>query len=493
MVVKATTKSKSAKIRERLGHPIVDTDGHAQEVIPVLLDYVKQVAGSRVVVEGFTSYFRDATMGPDDPWWSMSKQERFDKRVLCPSWWSTPTRNTLDRASAHLPGLLYRRMDELGFDFGVVYPTRGIGLPSHADEEMRRAGSRAFNMYQADMFRDFADRLTPAAVIPMHSPQEAIEELDYATKVLGLKAVMIASYVQRPVAATQRQGHVGRGHWIDTFGIDSAYDYDPVWARCVELGVAPAAHSAATGWDGRQSVSNWQYNLTGHFGTTGEALCRSLFMGGVTRRFPTLKFAFLEGGVTWACNLYANMVSRWRKRNPEALLTYLDPQLLDVDALMRLFEQFGNQRVLANLGAIRANFHAREPRPDNLDHWSACGIDRAEQVRDLFESNFYFGCEGDDPFIAWASATHLNPLGARLRAVLGSDIGHWDVQDMSRVVEEAYEAVEHGQMSEGDFRDFVFTNPVTLYGSMNPDFFKGTPVESAAAKVLSELKSTTKI
>ena len=33
--------------------------------------------------------------------------------------------------------------------------------------------------------------------------------------------------------------------------------------------------------------------------TPGEAVCKALFMGGVTRRFPALKFAFLEGGVGW--------------------------------------------------------------------------------------------------------------------------------------------------------------------------------------------------
>ena len=34
------------------------------------------------------------------------------------------------------------------------------------------------------------------------------------------------------------------------------------------------------------------------------------------------------------------------------------------------------------------------------------------------------------------------------------------------------------------FREITFTNPVRLHGSMNPDFFKGTVVEKAAAEVL---------
>ena len=33
-------------------------------------------------------------------------------------------------------------------------------------------------------------------------------------------------------------------------------------------------------------------------------------------------------------------------------------------------------------------------------------------------------------------------------------------------------------LSQDDFRDFVFANPVRLWTSMNPDFFAGTAVES---------------
>ena len=33
------------------------------------------------------------------------------------------------------------------------------------------------------------------------------------------------------------------------------------------------------------------------------------------------------------------------------------------------------------------------------------------------------------------------------------------------------------------FRDFVFGNPVSFFGGMNPDFFKGTVVEEEANRV----------
>ena len=77
-----------------------------------------------------------------------------------------------------------------------------------------------------------------------------------------------------------------------------------------------------------------------------------------------------------------------------------------------------------------------------------------------------------------------NPFGARLRTVFGSDIGHWDVPVMDRVVVEAYELVERGAITDADFRDFTFTNPASLHIGMNPDFFKGTRVEGAVDKLI---------
>jgi hypothetical protein len=75
-------------------------------------------------------------------------------------------------------------------------------------------------------------------------------------------------------------------------------------------------------------------------------------------------------------------------------------------------------------------------------------------------------------------------MGARLNAIFSSDIGHFDVPDMTAVVPEAYELVEHGLITEDDFRDFMFANAVRFWGEVNPDFFEGTVVEERAAEVL---------
>jgi hypothetical protein len=68
--------------------------------------------------------------------------------------------------------------------------------------------------------------------------------------------------------------------------------------------------------------------------------------------------------------------------------------------------------------------------------------------------------------------------------MMGSDIAHWDVPDMSAVLEEAWEMVDRGWLDEDAFERFTFTNPVRFYTGTNPGFFKGTTVESAVDRLL---------
>jgi hypothetical protein len=134
----------------------------------------------------------------------------------------------------------------------------------------------------------------------------------------------------------------------------------------------------------------------------------------------------------------------------------------------------------------RLPLEARHPERSPTTRWCArrSKISRKEDFLDLYASRFYFGCEADDPINAWAFNRKANPLGARLNALFSSDIGHFDVPDMTEVVPEAYELVEHGLLDDDDFRDFMFANAVRFWGEVNPDFFKGTVVEKQAAAVL---------
>jgi hypothetical protein len=207
----------------------------------------------------------------------------------------------------------------------------------------------------------------------------------------------------------------------------------------------------------------------------------------VTRRFPTLKMAFLEGGVGWACNLYADLIGHWKKRNAHALAE-VDPANLDRKRLAELFGRYEPRwaEQLKTWMPEGEGGMSAMPGAGRHDDFAACGIERAEDIRDLFCRNLYFGCEADDPMNAWGFNARVNPYGAKVKTLFGSDIGHFDVADMREVLPEAHELADEGLITERDFRDFVFTNPVEFWGGMNPDFFKGTRVEKAAAAALAE-------
>src|SRR5678815_5721482 len=113
------SSSKSAAVRARLSHPVIDGDGHWLEPLPIFLDYLKQVGGPSLVAH-FKA--KDVERG----WYGMTR-----------------------------------------------------------DERIRRGVARAVNLMNAEMFAPYRDRIAPAAVVPVFTPEEAIEEATYAVKAVS--------------------------------------------------------------------------------------------------------------------------------------------------------------------------------------------------------------------------------------------------------------------------------------------------------------------
>ena len=369
----AATSSKSAEIRAKLTHPIIDSDGHLIEVTPVLYDYIRAEGGEQVL-ERFK-----AQGGPH--WTQVSLDQRRDARLTASTWWLVPTKNGLDRATAMIPRLLAERLDELGLDFCVLYPSTALPFPSLADEELRRVCCRAYNKYAAEMYAPYSRQMTPAALIPMHTPEEGIEELEFASRELGLKVAAMAGYVRRPIKKLQREYPGASGQfsvWHDVYGEDSEYDYDPFWAKAIELGMPLSTHSAGFGFTNNSNINNFMQNHLGHFANAANVLCKSMFFSGVTRRFPALRMAFLECGAGWAADLYAGIIARWEKRNPETLQG-VDPSLMDEDRIMELFAAYGDARAVSKLEEIKESLVgtgvlAGRNAPEDLNDFSRSGV-----------------------------------------------------------------------------------------------------------------------
>ena len=457
------------EVRAKLDHPVIDADAHIVESDSAHLEIVHEIAGLEVAKKVAAL---QANHGP----------------TVRGFWWGLPSGpHTSDRAMAQLPRYFRSRMDELGIDFGHCYTTRGLGHIHQPEEAVRRASCRALNILYAEMFADVGDRLRPVAVIPTYTPKEAIEELEFAVHRLGFKAIMIGTEMRGPARkATGGDPFLEAAQATRSIVMDSPYDYDPFWRKCIELKVAPVCHTSSRGIGYRASPSNYVFNHLSDFANGAEFFCRSLIFSGVTRRFPGLSFGFLEGGVAWAVNLLNDIVEHWEKRNVEAMARNLDPALLDIDLLERLFREFGNKRLTPE--RLRANPHGSfiVQRPQGYDEFAACALKEIRDLRSLFVDPFYFGCEADDRMVSDAFNRRLNPLGTVLKPVFGSDIGHWDVLDAASVLTEAWNLVTAKLITAENFRDLTFVNPAMLYLSMNPDYFRGTAVEGAAETLLRE-------
>jgi hypothetical protein len=475
----------AAEIRSKLGHPVIDGDGHWMEPIPVFLDYLNEVGGPSAVDRMRAMWRRN------DAWYRSTWPERQHNRLRRRIWWGV-TSNTFDKATALLPALLNERLPELGIDFAVMYPSFGLTINAINDDELSRAAARAYNMMTADMFAPFAERFAPVAILPARTPDAAIEELEYVVTKRGFKAIMLRANQERPIPGVAEGIDPQKAAWyVDTIALDSPYDYDPLWRRCVELGVAVTQHSGSSSWSDRASISNFTFNHVGHFAESNHAFARSVFLGGVARRYPTLNFGFMEGGVSWACQMYFDLIEHWEKRRRVGLQY---PDTTDLAELRELITRYGDPNLKQKADALMGSLDAFRPecsveelaRPEHVtDDFEAAGIDSKDDIRAVFTSNFYFGCEADDRATMWA----FDPrMGIRLRPVFSSDFTHFDVPDFREVVPEAFEMVERRFMTEQDFREFTFTNAARLHTRNNPNFFKDTVVERAVRDELGSAK-----
>jgi predicted TIM-barrel fold metal-dependent hydrolase len=472
---------RAAEIRAGLKHPVIDGDGHWMEPIPIFLEYLRDVGGAESVDQMRALWRRNSA------WYRATWAERQHQRLRRTIWWGV-TSNTLDKATALLPALLNERLPELGIDFALMYPSFGLSINAINQDDLCCAAARAHNMMTADMFAPFAARFAPVAIIPARTPEAAIEELEYVVGKRGFKAIMLRGNPERVIPAAAEGVDPQKAAWyVDTIGLDSPYDYDPFWQRCVDLGVAVTQHSGSPRWSDRASISNFTFNHVGHFAESNHAFARSVFLGGVVRRYPTLNFGFMEGGVSWASQMCGDLIEHWEKRR-RAGLQY--PSATNVAELHELIGRYGDQRLKASVEAIIGSLDAFRPecsleelaRPEHVvDDFEASGVNSKQDVRAVFTDNFYFGCEADDRATMWA----FDPrMGVRLRPVFSSDFTHFDVPDFREVIPEAFEMVEKRFVTEHDFREFTFTNAARLHTRNNPNFFKGTVVEQAVADEL---------
>src|SRR4029079_4592814 len=121
--------------------------------------------------------------------WLVTPEQRRHNWAAQSNLWGWPTKNTLDRATATIPGLYATRMDDLGIDYSLLYPSAGLFVGSLGDPDIREEVVRGYNRFVIELMAPHADRMPSVASIPMHTPEEAIRHLEYAVRELGHKVV----------------------------------------------------------------------------------------------------------------------------------------------------------------------------------------------------------------------------------------------------------------------------------------------------------------
>ncbi len=178
----------------------------------------------------------------------------------------------------------------------------------------------------------------------------------------------------------------------------------------------------------------------------------------------------------WAVALYSDLIGHWEKRN-RAAMAHLDPANIDADMLRELLGRYGSPALRQPVGAPG---RARDRGPRHARRVRRRGHRRARRTSATSSYELLLRLRGRRPVDGRGlQRPSVNPFGARLQAMFGSDLSHWDVPDMAEVLEEAWEMVDHGWITTDDFRDFMFTNPVRFFTRTNPEFFAGTIVASA--------------
>src|SRR5438034_11821474 len=101
-------QTEARKLRNRLTHPIVDADGHGLEYNPVMREEFGRIGGDAAVEALAIASDRI----PSSLRISLAQRRR--RRVRTQAFWSSPSENVLDRATAMLPRPTAGPLDDLG-------------------------------------------------------------------------------------------------------------------------------------------------------------------------------------------------------------------------------------------------------------------------------------------------------------------------------------------------------------------------------------------
>ncbi len=170
-------------------------------------------------------------------------------------------------------------MDQLGFDYAVLFPTAGQRIGRIVDRDYAAGAARAYNDWLAETYLRRDSRFKGIAILPMHDAEAALEELQHAYTELGACGVLF------PATGV----HLNLG----------AKPYWPVYAEAARLSCPIVVHGGGH-WDLGMDTMNVSTgaNALGHPMSLAIALAE-MVLNNLFERLHGLRVAYLEGGPLW--------------------------------------------------------------------------------------------------------------------------------------------------------------------------------------------------
>ncbi|HET6316812.1 MAG TPA: amidohydrolase family protein, partial [Chloroflexota bacterium] len=237
------------------------------------------------------------------------------------------------------------------------------------------AFSRAVNDWLVAEWLDKDQRLRASIVVPSQLPAEAAKEIDRVAELPGFVQVLLPARSQHPYGSRL---------------------YHPLWEAIarhdlvagIHFGGSPGNPPTPSGWP------SYFFEEYAGMATVFASQITSIVSEGVFDKFPSLRVALLEAGVTWLPPHMWRFDKEWRnlrrlvpwvKRAPSAYIrehVRLSIQPLDAPAdlrqLLQVVDQLGSEDMLL-YASDYPHVHAADPETALLQHLSPS---LADKIRD---------------------------------------------------------------------------------------------------------------
>jgi len=187
-------------------------------------------------------------------------------------------RDAKGRGADRVELLQDQAMARLGADRAILNPLYGVQLVFN--EDMARAFTRALNDWTRAEWLDRDDRLRASIVLPMHSAEQAVEEIERLAP--DRRFVQVLALVMGEVP-------LGRRQWW------------PVYEACLRHGLPFGIHAGSSYRHPQTSVgwTSWYLEEYAANQQGFQSTLASLITEGALTKFPDLRVVLLESGVTW--------------------------------------------------------------------------------------------------------------------------------------------------------------------------------------------------